>query len=282
MDENFRPDDEIDLLDLLVTVAESWKLLVVAPLFVAVLTFLGVSFIKPSYESTATIKATPAELALLDKRIILEPLLKPFGYLSEDQPVVDRALIEIKKDLTYSHDKQTGLSTIRAKADSPEQAQNLNRQALAALLKELSPKGLERLQIESDIAVISDAIASSESSLESLRASIAKGVMGAGDDLALNISSMVTLIQDSKRERAALERKLLPRAEESVLQPPTLPEDPIPRKRSLFAAVAALASGFALLLFVFIRQALRSADAKPESAAKLLRIRQALGLKART
>ena len=37
-----------------------------------------------------------------------------------------------------------------------------------------------------------------------------------------------------------------------------------------------LATGFALLLFVFIRQALRGAAQTPESAEKLSRLRQAL------
>jgi hypothetical protein len=281
MDENFRPDDEIDLLDLLVTVAESWKLLVIAPFLVACSTFLGVSlFVKPTFESVATIRATPAELALLKTPIVLAPLLKPYGYLNEDESSVDRALLQIAKDLTFSHDKQTGLATVRAKADSPDQAQSFNRDALNGLMFELIPKGLTKLQIETDIATLDETIASSRASLSSIRASIAKGQSGADDDLTLNISSLLSIIQNSTRERATLERSLRPRAEESILQPSTLPQDPMPRKRAMYAAVAALASGFALLLFVFIRQALSSADANPESAAKLARIRQALGWRA--
>jgi hypothetical protein len=46
-----------------------------------------------------------------------------------------------------------------------------------------------------------------------------------------------------------------------------------------FTLVAVLASGFALLLFVFIRQAFRNAGNNPESAAKLVRIRKALALR---
>jgi len=50
-------------------------------------------------------------------------------------------------------------------------------------------------------------------------------------------------------------------------------------KRALIAVLATLASGFALLLFVFIRQALRNASADPESANKLAAIRRSLGFK---
>jgi tyrosine-protein kinase Etk/Wzc len=49
-------------------------------------------------------------------------------------------------------------------------------------------------------------------------------------------------------------------------QPPELKSKP---KKAMIAMLATLATGFALLLFVFIRQALRGASANSESAAKL-------------
>jgi len=47
-------------------------------------------------------------------------------------------------------------------------------------------------------------------------------------------------------------------------------------KKALIAVVTALATGFGLLLFVFIRHAMVNAKEDPESAAKLARIQQAL------
>ena len=59
------------------------------------------------------------------------------------------------------------------------------------------------------------------------------------------------------------------------------PEEPTPPKRSLIAVIAALVSGFALLLFVFIRQALRNGAQDTETATKLATLqaswRKALG-----
>jgi uncharacterized protein involved in exopolysaccharide biosynthesis len=54
-------------------------------------------------------------------------------------------------------------------------------------------------------------------------------------------------------------------------QPPERKSKP---KKALIALIATLATGFALLLFVFIRQALRSAAQTPESAQKLSQLRQ--------
>ena len=55
-------DDEIDLLDLLVTIAESWKLLVFVPLLVGALTATVTTFFKPTYQSTAIVRL--AEMVL--------------------------------------------------------------------------------------------------------------------------------------------------------------------------------------------------------------------------
>mgnify|MGYP000199168903 CR=1 FL=1 len=61
-------------------------------------------------------------------------------------------------------------------------------------------------------------------------------------------------------------------------QPPERKSKP---KKALIAIIATLASGFALLLFVFVRQALRSAGADAETAGKLAQLkaswRKALG-----
>lgn len=65
-----------------------------------------------------------------------------------------------------------------------------------------------------------------------------------------------------------------------VLDVATPPERKSAPKKGLIAVIATLASGFALLLFVFIRAAMRNATQNPESAAKLSSIRQSLGLKA--
>ena len=57
-----------------------------------------------------------------------------------------------------------------------------------------------------------------------------------------------------------------------VAQPPERKSKP---KKAMIAAISALATGFALLLFVFIRSALRSAAQNPESTEKLAQLRRA-------
>jgi tyrosine-protein kinase Etk/Wzc len=64
-----------------------------------------------------------------------------------------------------------------------------------------------------------------------------------------------------------------------VLDAAVPPERKSKPKKALIAVLATLASGFALLLFVFVRQALRNAGQEPETAAKLQQIRRSLGLR---
>jgi uncharacterized protein involved in exopolysaccharide biosynthesis len=62
-----------------------------------------------------------------------------------------------------------------------------------------------------------------------------------------------------------------------VVDAAVAPERKAKPKKALIALMTTLGTGFALLLFVFTRQALRGAAQSPESAEKLARLRQAFG-----
>ena len=62
-----------------------------------------------------------------------------------------------------------------------------------------------------------------------------------------------------------------------VVQPPTLPIEAVAPKKSLMAILAALGTGFALLLWVFVRKAWTGASVDPLAAVKQTRFRKALG-----
>jgi tyrosine-protein kinase Etk/Wzc len=74
---------------------------------------------------------------------------------------------------------------------------------------------------------------------------------------------------DESREGAVIQ--VLDRA-----SPPDYKSKP---KRALIAVITSLAAAFALLLFVFVRQAFRNAALDPEASQKLLLIRRAVGFR---
>jgi hypothetical protein len=78
-------------------------------------------------------------------------------------------------------------------------------------------------------------------------------------------------------EVLSISRSLKGLSRDIVTQPPTLPTEHVSPKKGLFATLSALAAGFALLLWVFMRQAWRNAVLDPQAAPKLARLRAALG-----
>jgi hypothetical protein len=77
----------------------------------------------------------------------------------------------------------------------------------------------------------------------------------------------------------SLEAQIEGLGQNALVQPATLPEKPLSNKKALMAIITTLATGFVLLLFVFVRQAWRNAGANAEAADKLARIRRGFGLK---
>ena len=274
-------DDEIDLLDLLVTVAESWKLLVIAPMLIAIAAFTGATFLKPNlYESSAILRLAENEAALLQSAAILDPLAESFGYLSKAEGVREDAREALKNDLASAVDKRTKLVTNTAKSTSAERAQKLNQQATERLLAELTPKGQDKANILQEIEIRKQAISAAENAFEQLVQAFPKGSVGAtkAEQAGSSIASLVTLVLDNKKAVQEMEQQLLVKGAEVFVQTPTLAQKPMPHKRAMVAVIAALASGFALLLFVFIRKALINAGANPESAKKIAQIKQSLGM----
>jgi capsular polysaccharide biosynthesis protein len=273
-------DDEISLLDILVTLAESWKLLVFGPVIAGVLAG-GLSFLWPkTFESVAIVRMTEEEVALLHAAPVLDLLIAKFGLVAEADGIVDDARQDLKKRITFAVDKKTKLATITAKARTPDTAQSLGSSAIAAVLKELQVKGQEKALLEKTIAINNRAIASAEDAIESIQHSLKR--LGASDqaqesaikNLAVINSDIVKLSQENEQ----LRQKLEPKGAEVFVQEPNLPQRKVSPKRSLVVLLAVLASGFALLLFVFIRKAWASAAQDAESASKLANIKRSLGL----
>ena len=118
-----------------------------------------------------------------------------------------------------------------------------------------------------------------EASLNQLRQSSLKGLANAAnaEQIVASVTLLIALTTEYKQAIQDLEARLRVKGDEVFVQTPTLAQKPMPTKRALIAVIAALASGFALLLFVFVRKALVNAAANPESAKKIAQIKQSFG-----
>jgi hypothetical protein len=272
-------DDEISLLDLLVTLAESWKLLVFGPIIAGVLAG-GLSFLWPAtYESVAIVRLSEEEAALLHAAPVLDPLAEKFGYLQKEDGNKDDARLALKKNLTFAADKKTKLLIITAKASSAEAAQALGQAAVSALLRELVPKGKEKELLLQTIDINKQSIADNTDALESIKKNVTRLM---GNEVILDSGMKQFAILSAEISKLtllnmSLTQKLEPRGSEFYVQEPSLPQNKSAPKLGLVAMFATLVAGFVGLLYVLVRKAWMTMAQDAVAAGKLARISQLLG-----
>ena len=250
-------DDEIDLLDLLVTIAENIKLLVLGPLVAGVLA-LGVSFALPnSFESKAIINANKEGaapnvlVAMVNTAAVLEPVRQQIGF--EPELPAEAALKALRSSIKASLGRADTLITLTVTAPSAEQAQRTNQALLAELFKQSQPSGAELARLNAKPQFEKQAL---DRALILEQEIIAIIKSGKESDL---LSATFVKVSDTKGAHfdliQSLEAKIEGLTQKNLLEPATLPEKPLSNTKALLATVTALATGFVLLLFVFVRQA---------------------------
>ena len=274
-------EDEISLLDILLVLAESWRLLVFGPLVAGVLAG-GLSFLLPNtYESVSIVRLTEEEVALIHAAPVLDRLIVKFDWLKDVNGSQEAARLGLKNKLTVAIDKKTKLATLTSKARTPEQAQAIGAAAIEMVLQELRLKGKEKEGVLETLAINQRAISMAEDALESVQKSLKRGVVVdlQQESAIKNLASLNAEIAAKTQANAELVRKLDVRGEEVYVQKASLPERRSAPKRSLVVLIAVLVVGFALLLWVFVRYAWQQAVKETKYSEKIKRIKVALGVR---
>ena len=271
--------EEFGFLDLLVTLAENLKLLIIGSLLVG-LCALGISFaIPPTYQSVAVLQAEQATASLMVTAAVLDPVIVSLG-LAKDNTVED-ARIELRNQIKTAVGRNDKLLTLTVSDRSAQQAQAVAKAVLSQTYQESGPKGSARKRLEVQLVEaqlrLNNAQNASVGVLKRLESS-GSGVSG-GAELARGYAELLTATGAAQGQISALETQLEGLSEAMLIQSPTLPMKASQPKKGLIAIGATLAMGLALLLFVFMRQALRSNVENASVAGKWARIRQSLGLK---
>ena len=275
-------EEELDLLDLILTLVESWKLLLLGPLVAGLLVY-GISCVIPkTYQSRSTIQVerpgsnftAPVAASLALSADVLRQIA-PVAGLDEGLSA-EEIYKKLSKRITVSVGKQDKLLTISTQAHTPENAQKLNQALLDTLFPFSKPRGTEKAQLELQLATETKRLQDSTQLEQETSANLASGksVSEATSRLYGEL-----LAANTNRQRAILEmqRRLDGLDSDDIVQSPTTPEEAIKPKKALLTIGAAVAAAFALLLFVFARQSIRAAkESSPEQAEKLARIRKAL------
>lgn len=274
---------EVGLLDLLVVLAENIHLLVLGPLLVGLLA-LGVGYALPKSYVSQAILLIPSQdspnsvqaAAMMRSPLVMDPIIARDPKLSSEP--IEEARSKLASEIKAAVGKD-GLLRLEAKASQPQAAQALVNALIDEWLKSTIPGGQDRADLEKRLSYAANALASVTLLLNSLSID---GAVSLSKPLTLGEAgtSLIGLAELQTRylnDVISIPRALQGLTRDVVKQPPTLPAEPVSSKKTLMVMMAILGAGFALLLFVFLRQAWRNAAQDPESAPKVARLRAAFG-----
>jgi uncharacterized protein involved in exopolysaccharide biosynthesis len=274
---------EISLLDLLVTLADNIKLLILGPLTVG-LAALAIAFYLPqTFESVAVLQAEPAVASTLLTASVLDPAAASIG-LSPAQSV-EVAREALRGRIKIAPGRNDKLLTITATGTTPQQAHATAKALLAAAYAQSRPTGQAKTRLEAQLADTKLRLEQAQTAGDKVLSLIEKIDDRSGStttrsaELPRSYSELLNTITAAQAQIATIEAQLEGMIDSQLVQVPTLPEKAVSPKKTMIAVGATLATGFLLLLWVFMRNGLRSAEADPVSADKLARIRRALSLR---
>lgn len=282
-------EKEISLLDLLVVVAENLKLLILGPAVVGLLALgatytLPQSFVSqailalPTPTTTTTATAAAQAAAIMVSPLVLDPVIESLN-LSKGRPI-QVARVGLANQIKAEVGKD-GLLRLDVAANTPTEAQAIANAVIDSWLKTTVPSEQDRSDLATRLSYAKISLASVRQLLDrmaadggaNLKKPLTRGEAG---------TSIVAIGQLQDRYLAEvldMSRALKGMSREVVKQAPTLPTQPVAGKKSLITVLAVMSSGFALLLWVFMRQAWKNAAHDPKAAEKQARLHAALGFK---
>lgn len=264
---HFPEDDEISLLDLLQTIVDNLRLLIIGPLVAGLLAY-GVALVIPkTYESTAILKSEQNLAGQMLTASVLDPIAAKLGYTPKME--ADDARDKLKKEIKASYNAKDKLVTLTAQATSPQAAQALANDVLVQVYAQTQPRDSAKQSLQKQLTQLQTREKELTQSAKILERRLEQATGNGVSEVAQGYAQLIGVIEKNQESQIKIEKELKGIDSSDLIQSPTLPTKKVAPKRGLIAIMAALAAGFALLLFVFIRQAFRNASQNEESAQKI-------------
>jgi hypothetical protein len=280
---------EVSLLDLVVVVAENLKLLILGPVVVGLLA-LGIGYALPkSFASQAYLslgESGKAVEAVMRSPAVLDVVLSQFPDSTGGGGGADSGREELGTKFRFStgsSSQKTGsvLTKLEVEGESPERARALANALIDAWLVTTKPQPESKRELERKLKLNQDALETVAQLIKRLTGETTRLIMpNVQFDLATPTVQLLQLRNGYVDAIASIELQLRGSTRDVVFSPPSAPTKPLNSKMSLIAVLAALGSGFALLLWVFMRQAWKNAAQNPDVAGKQATLRAAVGFRA--
>ena len=222
--ENLAPaapeDDEISLLDLLLTVSQNIKLLILGPL-AAGLCSLGITFALPAtYESVAIL---PIDIgSTLSLASVLDPVVAKLDLAKGQTP--QQARLALSGRIKFAQDKQTKLFTLTVSGDSPQQAQATAKALLMSTYEFMRPRGSNKERLEIRLVQAKSTLADAKAATAGLLSILERGykpefaAKTTGTELPRGYADLLNFVTSSNASVIALESELEGMSDEQLLQ----------------------------------------------------------------
>lgn len=296
MNRNLKEPDEVGLLDLLILIAENKKLLVIGAMLAGMIAAGLAHLVPQSYVSHATVvlptqaydlghvyaaikvQTPPQAAELMTSPRVLDPVIVRLKLAEGSNPDSAREELMSRVKAAASPD---GLLRLDVSAPTPELAQTQAGAILDSWLQSTEPTEEERKALKKLLAHGEASLDASRRMIERLtqEAGSAPGKAQAATDTSAALLAAADLQTRYLRETTEVSRLLQGFSTSVVKQAPTRPNVAEAMPKGLIALLSALATTMGLVLWILVVHAWRSAAQDPNTAPKLLRLRNALGLK---
>jgi len=273
-------EDSIDLLDVLLTLAENLKLLVFGALAAGLLAY-GVAQVWPKkFESTAVVRADAAVATQMTTAPVVDAALNKLGYLKGlNEEEAEEARETLQRNISTQVGRNDRLVTLNLTARTPEQAQQLANEILANVFVASQPGEAERKRLEAEKQVMEQQVKELTETARTARRLLEEATPNTNaGTLASSIAAISANLVKIQENISALDKKLMGLNNDDVLQAPTLPKKHASPKAGLVAIMATIGAGILLVIFVVARQALRVGGASDQHRERMDRLKRQYGL----
>lgn len=272
------------LLDFLIACAESKKLLITGPLVVGLIAFGVASILPKTYVSIAYLGPFDEGAAKSVEGLMRSPVVVDFVLKRHPLPIEDQnGMRKLREGVLHwapapkAQPSVASLYTLSVSDESASHAQAVNSTFIDAWLEASKPGRefrarlqirLERTQIQlKSVSALIDRLEKETPSLV---------IPGFQSEMASPLAMFLVRRENYLRAIEELELALAGPSRDLIVVPPSLPTVRAWPKRLSIVAFSMLVAVGALLLFVWLRDALRRISAQADSASKLSRLQAAL------
>lgn len=281
--------DEGGLLNFAVVIAENWVLIVIVPLVVGIVTYIGLVLTTPAlYQSEAVLQISANEAAMLSSDSVLDDAIAASTDIAEYGGSTSRARQVLRDRLHLTKVEGTDFYQLTLLAEaSPDDVQRILKAIIDSAIENSTPTDSGRQRLEAREQQVEISLEELQESLRRINQFADKSLQSGEGTSAINLgeygNSAVSILSNIESRRAELlniQTTLIGSiSADDVIQQPTLPTSQQLGgllNRVMFAVIAI---GLFMLVLGLVRDGFRQASANPRMIDRVNRVRRAFWLK---